>query len=109
MTAFRPLGVVLVGASLAFLVDHAVVAGQDDDRFKPGNLVVSRSVYAGNASIVTAGDTLPPGCVPGNVNIPLILGGTTPVAVVGCTKGIADGTYPGVFENNTVDGSFDAW
>ena len=103
--AIRPLGVVLVGASLALLVDHAVVASHDDDGFKPGNLVVSRSVYAGNANIVTAGDTLPPGCVPGNVNIPLIAGGSTPVAVT-CTKAIANGTYPGVFNNNTVDGSF---
>jgi len=51
--------------------------------FVPGDLLVTRSVYSGDASTVTLGQTLPGG-------------GTA----------IADGTYPTVFQNNTVDGSF---
>jgi hypothetical protein len=47
------------------------------------DILVSRSVYAGTPSTVTVGQTLPGG-------------GTA----------IADGTYPFVFNNNTVDGSF---
>ena len=54
--------------------------------FTPGGLLVSRSVYTGDASTVTVGQTLP---------------GVSPPAVA-----IADGTYPYVFNNNTVDGSF---
>jgi acid phosphatase len=51
--------------------------------FQAGNLLLSHSYYAGNASTVTIGQTLPGG-------------GTA----------IANGTYPKVFQNNTVDGSF---
>jgi hypothetical protein len=56
------------------------------DIFTPGNLLVSRSVYPTDpsaASIVMVGQTLP--------------GGGTATA---------DGTYPNVFNNNKVDGSF---
>ena len=52
--------------------------------FIPGDLVVSRSVYQGDASTVTVGQTLP--------------GSTKPAT--------ADGTYPGVFNNASVDSSF---
>ena len=55
----------------------------------PGNLLVSESVYQGTASTVTVGQTLPPNQ-------------TVPPGVAA----IADGTYPTVFNNNTVDGSF---
>ena len=51
--------------------------------FTPGNLVVSRSVYSGTASTVTVGQTLPGG-----------------------GKAVADGSYPNVFQNESVDGSF---
>lgn len=51
--------------------------------FVPGDLVVSRSVYEGTANTVTVGQTLPGG-----------------------GQAIADGSYPGVFNNATVDGSF---
>jgi hypothetical protein len=88
-----------------------VFAEHHEDLFKPDNLVVSRSVYAGVPSTVTPGETLPPGCVAGTVNIPLLPpapappNNTTPVKVK-CAKAVADGTYPTVFNNNTADGSF---
>ena len=72
--------------------------------FTPNNLVVSRSVYAGTASTITIGETLPPGCRAGTVMVPLIEGGTTSVTIPsgpsGCNAGPApggalfDGTYP---------------
>jgi hypothetical protein len=81
--------------------------GHDRDRFefKRGSLILSRSVYEGTSGTVTAGQTLPPGCVPGTVTLPLLAGGTTTVAVA-CSKATADGTYPGVFANDAADGSF---
>ncbi len=58
--------------------------------FLPGNLVLSRVVYDNNPSNVVADATqLPPGCAPD-----------------ACATAIADGTYPYVFSNDTVDGSF---
>jgi hypothetical protein len=87
-----------------------VFAEHDEDHFKPGNLVVSRSVYVGVPGTVTVGETLPPGCVAGTVNIPLLPpapppNNTTPVKVK-CAKAVADGTYPTVFNNDSPDGSF---
>ena len=90
---------------------HAGNANNDDNQsgnfeFKPGTLVLSRSVYAGTPSLLVPGVTvLPPGCLAGTVNVPLIAGGTTPVTV-SCSIAVADGTYPTVFNNDTVDGSF---
>jgi hypothetical protein len=60
--------------------------------FTPGNLVLSRSVYAGNADTVQVGEILPPGCGAGLCSP--------------STGAIADGTYPYVFNNDTYDGSF---
>ncbi|MBV8902945.1 MAG: hypothetical protein JOZ22_04850 [Acidobacteriia bacterium] len=88
-----PLGLALAGLVLTATYSPAVVA----TAFQPGNLVVSRSVYQGTASTVTIGEQLPPGCAL-----------AMPAA---CVSAVADGTYPGVFNNNsqngtTVDGSF---
>jgi hypothetical protein len=59
--------------------------------FLPGNLIVSGSVYAGRADLFQPGVTeLPPGCTT-----------ATP-----CAPAVADGSYPGVFNNDTVDASF---
>jgi hypothetical protein len=86
-------------------------AAQADDRhggfeFKPDTLVLSRSVYVGTPSLLVPGVTLlPPGCVAGTVAVPLIAGGTTPVAVT-CSTPIADGTFPTVFNNTSADGHF---
>ena len=60
--------------------------------FEPGNLVVSRSVYTGDASTVKVGQKLPPTCP----------------ATATCPTGTAtnDGTYPNVWNNAKVDASF---
>jgi hypothetical protein len=71
-------------------------------------LILSRSVYAGSATTVTVGQTLPPGCVGGIVKVPTLPlsgGGTTKVTVT-CAKAVADGTYPTVFNNDGPDASF---
>ncbi|MFI5103884.1 MAG: hypothetical protein ACHP79_03070, partial [Terriglobales bacterium] len=86
-------------------------SGDGDDRnhsrfeFKAGTLVLSRSVYAGNAATVSVGQTLPPGCVARTVTLPLLAGGTTTVKVK-CATAVADGTFPTVFNNDGPDGSF---
>jgi hypothetical protein len=100
-------------ASLALAVTIALAAGARADEyhargfeFKPDTLVLSRSVYVGTPSLLVPGVTLlPPGCVAGTVNVPLIAGGTTPVAVT-CSTPIADGTFPDVFNNGAADGHF---
>ena len=60
--------------------------------FTPDNLLLSRSVYAGDATTVTIGESLPPIC--------------PATAACGTAKAIANGAYPTVWNNNTVDGSF---
>jgi len=63
--------------------------------FSPGNLVVSRSVYDNNPNNVTVGETLPPNCAATSVGC-----GSPAVTATN------DGTYPTVWNNNLVDGSF---
>ena len=65
------------------------VGGAHAQAFTAGNLVVSRSVYSGDASTVTVGQALPDS-----------KNGTTPYLAV------ANGAYPNVFNNASVDGSF---
>ena len=66
--------------------------------FTPGNLVVSRSVYAGDASILPVGQPLPPVC--------------PSTASCGTATATDNGAYPSttnnnsVWNNNKVDGSF---
>ena len=70
----------------------AAVAAQQNTFFAPGNLVISRSVYDNNANNVTVGQPLPPNC---------------PSTATGCNNpAIANGTYPYVWNNDTVDASF---
>lgn len=73
------------------------VAADDDDHgdhfeFKDDALVVSRSVYIDTKSITAGTTVLPPDCSIANC--------PTPVTAV------TDGTYPYVFNNNRIDGSF---
>jgi hypothetical protein len=62
--------------------------------FTPGNLVLSRSVYDNKAGNVKIGQVLPPGCATTSVGCPA--GGNA----------IANGLYPYVFNNDSVDASF---
>src|SRR6516162_5016660 len=66
-------------------------AHADDLVLQPGNLLVSRSVYDNNPNNVTVGESLPPGCE----------STSTP-----CVFATNDGSYPYVWNNNLVDGSF---
>jgi hypothetical protein len=117
LTSLRTLGLPLAGLVASMVLAGAFVVSashgddhSDRDHFRPGNLVVSRSVYAGLPTTVTLGQTLPPGCVPGTISLPVLGGGTTKVTIPsgsgGCVQAIADGTYPTVFNNNGHDGSF---
>lgn len=56
----------------------------------PGNLLVSRSVYDNRAANVTVGEQLPPGCA----------------ALGTCVSAGYDGTFPYIFNNASIDGSF---
>jgi hypothetical protein len=104
-TYARTLGRLAVLTAVTLAGSFVVSADHDDTHFTPGNLVVSRSVYAGTPAIVSVGGNLPPGCVSGTVAVPVLGGGTTPVTV-SCATAIADGTYPTVFNNDVPDGSF---
>lgn len=67
------------------------LADDDDGNFRPGNLLVSRSVYDNNPGNVVAGTTLlPPNCV----------------LAPNCVTATDNGAYPFVFNNDVVDGSF---
>jgi hypothetical protein len=55
----------------------------------PGNLLVSESFYTADPNIVAGQTQLPPGCTGAN-----------------CVTATANGTYPQVFNNALVDGSF---
>ena len=81
------LAALAVAAPIAAWVGVDAGAG-GSSYFTPGDLLVSRSVYSGTPETVTVGMTLPPGCTSG------------------CATAIADGTYPQVFNNDTVDASF---
>lgn len=78
------------------MVSLTIVAGcvlaSAQTYFQPGNLVVSRSVYDNNANNVTVGEILPPNCQ---------------ATQAGCAGAATNnGTYPTVWNNDTVDGSF---
>jgi hypothetical protein len=95
----RPRWRVPLVATLAVLTISSLIAGASTSAsaggfgrpfFVPGNLVVSGSQYQNDPSLLTPGVTqLPPGCAPAN-----------------CVTATNDGTYPGVFNNALVDGSF---
>jgi hypothetical protein len=74
-------------------VGAAGSAGASSDAFQGGDLLVSRVVYAGAPGLQSGANPtyLPPGCTPGTS---------------GCAAAVSDGTYPYVFNNDTVDGSF---
>ena len=100
----------VVAAALAVFAVTATIALQANDdhssnpvqfRFQPNSLVLSRSVYPGDANTVAPGQTLPPGCVAGNVTVPLIAGGSNQVAVT-CGAAIDNGEYPNLEDSHNV-------
>src|ERR1700730_16553458 len=76
----------------ALAVSAPLLAQSTFPGFLPGNLVLSRSVYTGDATTVTIGQKLPPNCP----------------ATATCPTATAtnSGAFPDVWKNNTVDGSF---
>jgi hypothetical protein len=85
-TSLRSRLLCAVSGGIALAAGLATGAGQASESsfpFIPGALIVSSSTYAGTAATVTVGQTLPGGGIATN-----------------------DGTYPNVFENAKVDGSF---
>ncbi|HEX3375703.1 MAG TPA: hypothetical protein VHS29_02510 [Candidatus Acidoferrales bacterium] len=99
---------VFFALALSFAFSGVIQAGPNNDpiTFQPNSLVVTRTVYVGIPSLLVPGVTvLPPGCVAGTVNVPLIAGGTTPV-VNTCTTPTNDASFPGVFFNSAADGHF---
>ena len=79
--------------------------GHGEFRFLPGTLVLSKSIYVGKASTVTIGEALPIGCQGGatglTVQVPLIAGGTTGVAVP-CGVASDNGEFPNLFDSHNV-------
>jgi hypothetical protein len=85
----RAIRISLLATPFIFLVCvHSATAQNGSAYFNPGNLVVSRSVYDNNPNNVQVGMTLPPNCTNS------------------CVQAVVDGTYPYVFNNAPVDGSF---
>jgi uncharacterized protein (TIGR03437 family) len=92
---YRSTLLVLIAASLAA---PAAFGQSGFSGFTAGNLVVSRSVYAGDATTIVKGQALPPVCP----------------STAACGTGVAsdNGAYASttstnnVWNNNTVDGSF---
>ena len=86
--AFAAASMQAQGTSVSKVAADGDDGGGRSDRFefKAGTLVLSRSVYAGTASSVTIGQTLPPGCVAQTVTLPLLAGGTTTVKVKCATR-----------------------
>src|SRR5580692_8474803 len=84
---------IAVGGAAPVLADPISFTG-----FTPGNLVLTRSVYAGDATTVTIGQPLPPNC--------------PATAACGTATAIDNGAFPAigstnnVWNNDTPDGSF---
>jgi hypothetical protein len=103
-----PIPIIFTALALAAAPMFAQSGNGDNNghfKFKNGTLVVSRSVYTASPSLVTVGQTMPPGCVARTVTLPLLAGGTTTVKVK-CGAAVANGTYPTVFNNDGPDASF---
>jgi hypothetical protein len=109
----------ILGLALAVPTPARLTAQQDHHHrgfeFRPGTLVLSRSVYEGKPSTITIGETLPLGCQGGltglTVQVPTTAGGTVGVAVP-CGIATDNGEYPNTFDTHNVwnnansDGSF---
>ena len=95
-SSWHPLAKGIATLSLGALAAGIPAGAQQSDRdngihFFPGNLIVSRSVYDNNANNVKVGALLPPNCAN---------------TVGPCAAATNNGTFPYVFNNALVDGSF---
>jgi hypothetical protein len=86
-------GIAILSAAALATSIPAIAQDHDDNgiHFFPGNLIVSRSVYDNNANNVKIGALLPPNCAN---------------TVGPCVAATNNGTFPYVFNNALVDGSF---
>jgi hypothetical protein len=84
----------VAGAIAAGLGIAAAPAQANDNNFIPGDLVYSSSTYV-PADITPGVTQLAPGCAE-----------TAAASGTPCASAIADGTFPSVFNNDSVDGSF---
>jgi hypothetical protein len=101
MLATATIAVFAMTATIALKANDDKSSDAQQFKFPPNSLVLSRSVYTGDANTVTAGQTLPPGCVAGNVTLPLIAGGSSKVAVT-CGTAIDNGEYPNLEDSHNV-------
>jgi hypothetical protein len=101
MVVAAALAVFAVTATIALQANGDQSSNPAQFKFQPNSLVLSRSVYAGDAKTVAPGQTLPPGCVAGNVAVPLIAGGSNQVAVT-CGAAIDNGEYPNLEDSHNV-------
>jgi hypothetical protein len=85
------VGIVVMSTSVLAV---PIGAAYGENTFTPGNLLVSTSVWTTNANITAGTTQLPPNC-----------GGTVYTKAT-CVTAEANGTYPQVFNNDGVDGSF---
>src|SRR5215470_13599036 len=85
ITALGTVGV--LAAATAGTGSAALAASPNSNKVKPGDLLVSGTMYQ-DPGIVAGQTQLPPGCT------------------ADCAVAIADGEYPQVFNNGSVDGSF---
>ncbi len=91
MTAAGVLAATAAGATTAAASTAAGRPGgqgHGQSRLIPGDLLVSTSYYRNDPNIVAGTTVLPPGCTSG------------------CGTAVANGNYPYVFNNDSVDGSF---
>jgi hypothetical protein len=116
-------GLVLTVLALAWCSGRTFAQGGDHDldgghefHFVPGSIVLSRTVYVGNASTVTIGENLPPSCVGStntdqdNVSVQVensgkngnALGTTLLVPLPTCGYASDNGEYPNVEDSHNV-------
>jgi hypothetical protein len=84
----RPFALPFALITVTAIATSIPAFAEDDALYSHKNLVVSRSVYDNKAGNVKVGQILPPNCTNS------------------CVTATYDGTYPTVWNNNLVDGSF---
>jgi hypothetical protein len=93
----RTIGLPIAGAASVMALAGSLAAfdHHDDDHFWPGNLVLSRSVYNNDPANIAVGMILPPGCA-----------NTSAGCGTNNNTATYNGSYPLVWNNDSVDGSF---